>query len=152
MGTFISLIGLIFWLILVPLCIGVLPARLLPEKRKTVSVTFLCGLLMSWAIFEVVAIPCMLLITYNAFTYCVRIYTGIEIVLFIAGASYGAILVKRGKRNNTLALELTGKFNFRMLTHRLEAIFPGEIRPIAEDYMNPRGNFFGMAICRRHRI
>ena len=73
MGTIYTLVILILWLLLVPTLIGIIPASMLPDRRRSWAVTFIAGYLLSLAVFELVAIPCMLLITYSAFSICCRI-------------------------------------------------------------------------------
>ena len=64
----LSIIKLIWWLLLVPFFIGVLFNGSLPLVRRTFGITFLLGYLIYFAIFEVIAIPCMLHYVYNAFS------------------------------------------------------------------------------------
>lgn len=81
-----SVVRLIFWMIVVPFFIGQLFNFILPRERKSVGFTYLLGLLIYLAVFEVMAIPCMLLIKYNAFRYCRWIYGVVSLVMAALGA------------------------------------------------------------------
>jgi hypothetical protein len=142
METVLSAIVILFWMLVVPMGIGILPAGCLPACRRTVPITYISGMLLSWTVFGLTAVPCMLLITYGAFKYCVTIYIWLEMILFLAGIIFGAINIRRSRYAHTMALELKGKFSFRMLGHFFEGVFPGELHAAAEDYMNPRSDVY----------
>lgn len=145
MGTVYTLIMLILWLIIVPILIGIIPAGILPERRRSLVVTFIAGYLLSLAVFEIVAIPCMLFITYSAFSICVKIYSAIEIALAIAGFIIGIILINKKKQEDLASGEINS-LSYRGIKHRLEAVFPGEQHVLAEDYMDPRGDVYGRRV------
>ena len=81
-----SVVRIIYWMLIVPYLIGQLFNFILPEGKKTLGTTFILGLLIYFAIFQVIAIPCMMLFVYNAFTHCRRMYVVVVSVLAIAGA------------------------------------------------------------------
>lgn len=81
-----SVVRLIYWMLIVPFLIGQLFNFILPEEKKTLGTTFVLGLLVYLAIFEVIAIPCMIHFTYYAFTHCRRMYVIVVSLLAIAGA------------------------------------------------------------------
>ncbi len=81
----LSALSLILWLLIIPMGIGLLVQRILPRTKKTVGITFLCGYLLSFAIFEVIGIWCMITITYGAFHKCSIAYGAVECLLAIAG-------------------------------------------------------------------
>lgn len=145
MGTIYTLIMLILWLILIPTLIGIIPALILPERRRSWAVTLIAGYLLSLAAFELVAIPCMIFITYSAFLTCVKIYAGVEIGLAVIGLVIGIFLVNRKKQEDLASGELNS-ITYRGIKHRLEAVFPGEQHVLAEDYMDPRGDVYGRRI------
>ena len=136
MGNIITLIRILFWLIAVPLGIGILPGSLLPKSKRSVFITYICGFLTTIAVFEIIAIPCMLLIMYDAFEYCRLINASVQMILFALGVSYAILVVHKETKKNILAFEIKG-FNYRAIKHRLEAVFPGESHPAAEDYLSP---------------
>lgn len=86
--TALSVIKLIFWLFCVPLFAGLIPYRFLPLHKRGFSIVLISGYLILFALFEIVAIPCMLTIVYGAFYYCVRIYT----VTALLAAALGIVL------------------------------------------------------------
>ena len=99
----ISIVGevvkLIFWLFCAPFLIGVFFNFILPKEKKSLGVTFLLGVLIYLACFEVIAIYCMTTIMYSAFAYCVKyflILAWILIALGIARAFY-ALYVKKDR-------------------------------------------------------
>lgn len=145
MGTIYTLIMLILWLILIPTLIGIIPALILPERRRSWAVTLIAGYLLSLAAFELVAIPCMIFITYSAFLTCVKIYAGVEIGLSVIGLVIGIFLINRKKQEDLASGELNS-ITYRGIKHRLEAVFPGEQHVLAEDYMDPRGDVYGRRI------
>ncbi|MBQ7679298.1 MAG: hypothetical protein IJT34_05565 [Butyrivibrio sp.] len=114
-------LALILWLLLAPLGAGLLVARCLPDTRRTAGATYLCGLLSSFVLFEFVAIPCMLLIQYSAFTYTTVIYS----ILLIALALTGWVLSFRGILNTPN-------------TSSWIVLFPGETIARAESFLSPR--------------
>ncbi|RKM59507.1 hypothetical protein D6856_09820 [Butyrivibrio sp. XB500-5] len=83
-----SVVRLIFWMLAVPFFIGQLFNFILPsdKKHRTFGITYLLGLLIYFAVFEVISIPCMVLIKYSAFKYCIWIYGVISVVLALLGA------------------------------------------------------------------
>ncbi len=91
--------ALIFWLLVIPMCMGQLVLNFLPLTKRTAGINFLCGYLLSFALFEVVAIPCMFKIQYGAFTNCVRIFGSLEIVLAILGVLNTVKRVRKAIKN-----------------------------------------------------
>ncbi len=99
MQVVIAVLKLLMWLIAAPTVIGVLFNFILPADKRRPGITFLLGFLIYLASFELVAIPCMVSITYNAFSYCVRYYNivlGIMVVLGIARVLY-ALCIKKDR-------------------------------------------------------
>lgn len=92
-----KVIKLIFWLFCAPMIIGVLVNFILPKEKRTIGVTFLLGVLVYLAVFEVVAIYCMTTIMYSAFAYCVKYFliaSWILIVLGIGRVCYASFIKK----------------------------------------------------------
>ncbi|MCM1251910.1 MAG: DUF6077 domain-containing protein [Clostridium sp.] len=81
----IQVTGLIFWLIAVPFCIGLIPAYFLSDKKRNPGIILLSGYLLMWAVFEVVTIPAVLLIQYNNFRFVLRWFMVAAILLAAAG-------------------------------------------------------------------
>lgn len=86
-----QIISFIFWLVAVPFCIGQIPAYFMPEERSgsnfkiNPGVIFLAGYLLMWAVFEVIAVPAVILIQYNNFLFVLRWFMAAAILLSIAG-------------------------------------------------------------------
>lgn len=87
----LSVVKLIFWLALIPLMAGLVPYRFLPLHKRGLSTVMISGYLILFALFEIVAIPCMLAFVYGSFYHCVRIYT----VAALLAAAFGAVLSGR---------------------------------------------------------
>lgn len=113
--------GLLLWMIIVPFCVGLLVNFILPRSRRTVGITFILGYLVYMGIFEVVAIGCMTKVTYNAFTYCRRIFIVCVAVLAVAGIVRSVMKLRAGEKNYL-------------------ALFPGEAHADVYDLMSPRSN------------
>lgn len=62
-----SLLSLIFWLAVIPFCIGLIPARFIPAKKRSAGFVLLAGYFVMWALFEVAAIPAVLFVQYDNF-------------------------------------------------------------------------------------
>ncbi|WP_292142060.1 DUF6077 domain-containing protein [Butyrivibrio sp.] len=65
--------------------IGITFNFILPKEKKRLGITFLLGFLIYVSSFEIVAIPCMTKIVYNAFSYCVKYFLILAWVLMIPG-------------------------------------------------------------------
>ncbi len=97
MQAVLAVIKLILLLIAAPAIIGVLFNFILPVDKRKPGKTFMLGFLVYLASFELVAIPCMVSITYNAFDYCVKYFNimlGIMLVLGICRIVY-ALCIKK---------------------------------------------------------
>ncbi|WP_029323119.1 DUF6077 domain-containing protein [Butyrivibrio sp. AE3004] len=81
----LSALSLILWLFIVPMGMGFLIQRILPQTKKTIGITFLCGYLVSFAVFEVIGIWCMIKIPYGAFHKCSIVFASVQGVLAIIG-------------------------------------------------------------------
>lgn len=87
----IQIINFLFWLAAVPFCIGQIPAYFMPGERstqgarRTTGVVFLAGYLLMWSVFEVIAIPAVILIQYDNFLFVLRWFMAAAILLSIAG-------------------------------------------------------------------
>jgi hypothetical protein len=74
-----------------------------------------------FAVFEVIAIPCMLHYVYNAFSYCYKYYFIISVVLAVCGVIRSIFVMKRDG------------FNWLSL-------FPGETHSKAKELLSPRSD------------
>ena len=130
-------LALLFWLIIIPFLMGLSVQRILPVTKKTAGITFLFGYLLSFCVFEVIALTCMLKIQYSAFKYCVRIFAVAEILI----ALIGVISIVKKIREGSISGRLTVGSDNSLWT-RLKAgfflVFPGDEKSEAEALMNPR--------------
>ena len=110
---------LLFWLIIVPMLVGLLFNFILPRDKRTVGITFILGFLVNMAVFEIAAITSMCAVTFSAFTWCRRSYIVVILALAIAGTVRSILRIKRDEK-------------------RFLALFPGETHASARDFMNPR--------------
>ena len=62
-----GLLGLLFWLAVIPFCIGLIPANFISAKRRGPGFVLLAGYFVMWALFEVVTIPAVLFVKYDNF-------------------------------------------------------------------------------------
>lgn len=96
-----QIIGLVFWLITIPFCIGQVPVYFMPDGRNTsdsgrnLGVTLLAGYLLMWSVFEVITVPAVILIQYDNFLFVLRWFMAASILLSIAGILLLFLRVKR---------------------------------------------------------
>lgn len=114
-------LGIILFLFIIPLCIGLLVNGILPVVRRTVGITFILGYMVYFAVFEVIAIPCMLHYVYSAFSYCYRYYMIASVTFAVAGLVRSFLILKKNA--------------FSIL-----ALFPGETHSSARDLLSPRSD------------
>ncbi len=119
--AFLAILKLILWLLIVPMGIGILCNGILPLVRRTIGITFLLGYLVYFAVFEVIAIPCMLHYVYNAFSYCSR-YSMWALTILTALGIVKSIYKLKHEGMSYLAL------------------FPGETHATAHELLSPRSD------------
>ncbi|WP_026491558.1 DUF6077 domain-containing protein [Butyrivibrio sp. XPD2002] len=119
----LSALALILWLFIVPMGMGLLIQKILPTTKKTIGINFLCGYLLSFAVFEVIAIWCMIRIQYGAFHKCTIVFASIEGILAIAGYASKIWEIQREYDKNSNLFYL---------------FFPGDERSKPEALMSPR--------------
>ncbi len=64
----LHILSLLFWLLIIPYCIGLIPARYITADKKDPGVVLLSGYFLMWSLFEVIAIPAVFWVKYNNFT------------------------------------------------------------------------------------
>lgn len=80
-----QVISFIFWLLIVPFYIGMVPVKFISEEKRNPGVILLAGYLLMWAVFEVITIPAVVWIQYHNFSTAMDIFTVVAILLAIAG-------------------------------------------------------------------
>ena len=73
------------WLLLIPYCVGLLPARLTGVGRRTPGVTFLFGHIITLALFELIAIVVVLCADYDGLSILLAWFTPLVIALAAFG-------------------------------------------------------------------
>lgn len=81
----ISVISLLFWLLVIPFCIGLIPVRFLPPDKRNPGLVILAGYFCMWAVFGVVTIPAVLWVQYNNFIVASNCFTVLSILCAAAG-------------------------------------------------------------------
>lgn len=81
----VQVIGFVFWLIVIPFCIGLIPANFISENRRNAGVILLAGYLFMWAVFELISVPAVLWIQYDNFLFVQRLFMAAAILLAITG-------------------------------------------------------------------
>ena len=88
--------GLLFWLILIPYCIGMLPAALLTKERRDPGFLMPAGYFTMWALYGAVTIPVVLFVKYDNFILASNCF----MVLSILCAAAGVGLMYRRRRKD----------------------------------------------------
>ncbi len=104
-----------------PFLIGILFNGILPLVRRTVGITFLLGYLVYFAVFEIIAIPCMLHYVYNAFSHCCRY----SVIFLTVLAALGVVK----------SVQMIQNHGMDHLT-----LFPGENHASAHELLSPRSD------------
>ena len=81
-------IGLIFFLLVIPFCIGLIPMRWIPENKRNAGVAFISGYLIMLPLCWLVTVPCILFVKYRSF----RMMTKCFSVVVLAAAILGVVL------------------------------------------------------------
>ena len=77
--------GLLIWLILIPFCMGLLPAALIKKEGRTPGCIFVSGYLVMFALFELIGIPVAVFVTYHGFSLLSGIFAALALLLSAAG-------------------------------------------------------------------
>lgn len=110
----IKILGLVFWLLVIPVGLGLLFRKTpkqeqLPEKLQMTGVTLLIGYLLLFALLEIVGIPVMLFSVYHGYSRMVILYALLQISGAMAGYGFWIYRKKQvQKRSGTV--EETNRF------------------------------------------
>ncbi len=80
-----EMISLLFWLLVIPFCIGLVPANFIPAGRRNPGFVLLAGYFGMWALFEVAAVPAVLWVEYNNFRAASAAFTVLSLFSAMAG-------------------------------------------------------------------
>lgn len=89
-----AVIGCIFWLAVIPFCIGLIPANFISAEKRSLGFVLLSGYFGMWALFEISAVPAVLWVEYNNF----KVASGVFTVLTLACAAAGTVLLYRNRK------------------------------------------------------
>ena len=81
----LQIAGLILWLILIPFCMGLLPAMLMNKKDRTPGCIFVSGYLVMFALFELIGIPIAITVIYHSFSLLSNIFAAAALLLSALG-------------------------------------------------------------------
>lgn len=90
----IQIAGILFWLVIIPFCIGLIPAGFMPEDERKPGIVLLAGYFTMWAVFGLVTIPVVVFVRYDNFILASRCF----MALGILGAAAGVWLTYRRRR------------------------------------------------------
>ena len=92
---------LCMWLVGIPLLTGAIPAFFMERRKHSLSFMWVCGYILSWALFQLVTVPLVLLHVPQGFALAVKLFAGLSLALAAVGAF---LLVRAGKRVARLSL------------------------------------------------
>lgn len=87
-------ISILFWLAVVPFCIGMIPANFIRPARRSPGFLLLAGYFGMWALFEAAAVPAVLWVKYDNFKAASAAFTGLSLL----AAAAGLLLMYRNSR------------------------------------------------------
>lgn len=94
------IVSLIFWLLVIPFCMGLLCLPFLKKKHRTPGVALIGGYLLQFTLLEIVGIPVVLLAVYNGFSTFIKWYTPFLVVCALAGIWVTYLKRRRGYELN----------------------------------------------------
>ncbi len=80
-----AVISFIFWLAVIPFCIGLIPANFIPPEKRSPGFAALAGYFGMWALFEVSAVPAVLWVEYNNFRTASVLFSALSLLSAAAG-------------------------------------------------------------------
>lgn len=90
----LPVISFIFWLLIIPFCIGLIPANFIPAEKRSPGFVLLSGYFGMWAIFELAAVPAVLWVEYDNFKAASSVFTVLTLLCAAAGVW---LLYRNGK-------------------------------------------------------
>lgn len=77
--------GILFWLIIIPYCIGLAPVSFMAKEKHNPGVIFLAGYFTMWALFGLVTIPVVLFVRYDNFILASNCFMALSLLCAAAG-------------------------------------------------------------------
>lgn len=90
----LAVISLLFWLLVIPFCIGLIPANFIPAEKRSPGFVLLSGYFGMWALFEIAAVPAVLWVEYDNFKIASAVFT---VFTLLSAASGVVLLYRNGK-------------------------------------------------------
>lgn len=106
----LSILVLFLLLVVAPLAIGLIPNMLVAKQRRTVSSIYVCGVIASLAVFQLLAVPVVIANAWG-FNLIVMVYSILLGVLSVTGITLTVISIKK---NGNILAEAEYKRNLTM--------------------------------------
>lgn len=103
-----QILSFIFWLMVIPFGIGLLPVILMPKQERSAGTVFLSGYLLLFALFELLGIPVVIFKVYHGYSTLVILFAVVSVLLAAGGIGYSIIAGKKGYRL-TLSMKENGR-------------------------------------------
>lgn len=81
----IQIAGILFWLVIIPYCIGLIPAGFIEEEKRNCGFVFLAGYFIMWALFGLVTIPVVVFVRYDNFILASNCFLALGLLCAAAG-------------------------------------------------------------------
>ena len=88
---------LCIWLVGIPLLTGAVPAFFTERRKHSLSFMWTSGYILSWALFQLVTVPLVLLHVSQGFKLAVKLFAGLSLALAAAGAF---LLIRYGRKKS----------------------------------------------------
>lgn len=112
----LKLLSLIIWLLIIPFCIGLLPAFLMKKKERTPGVIFVSGYFVMFALFEIIGIPIVITVVYHSFALLSNVFAIGALLLAAAGM---AVTMKNRKKGHRLQFQPKTDWNAIRLEEKI---------------------------------
>lgn len=106
----IQITGLLFWLGIIPFCIGLIPASCISEDRRNPGFLMAAGYFTMWALYGVVTIPVVLFVKYDNFILASNCFMVLSILCAAAGV--GLMYRRRRKAAGDPRIRDHGRMSF----------------------------------------
>lgn len=104
----LQILSFIFWLMVIPFGIGLLPVILMPKQERSAGTVFLSGYLLWFALFELLGIPVVIFKVYHGYSTLVMLFAVLSVLLAASGVVYSIVAGKKGYQL-TLSMKGNGK-------------------------------------------
>lgn len=118
----LSIMSLLFWMVIVPFCIGFIPCSFMEQRKRTPAMIFLSGYFLMWAVFGVIFIPIIVFVIPYNFTIATNLFMVVAVMMAIAGI----VMYVRGSRMNLDGWMIPGR-------HRKRSIVDGNKTDVVTD-------------------